>query len=80
MPLSPMLESTGWKKEIFFLESSSPASLIRRSSITDKILIVVSSIKREEILQFLKNYNTDCIFDIRDTINLIDIRVDPVRR
>lgn len=74
-----MLESTGWKK-IFFLESSSPASLIRRSSITDKILIVVSSIKREEILQFLKNYNTDCIFDIRDTINLIDIRVDPVRR
>lgn len=75
-----MLESTGWKKEIFFLESSSPVSLIRRSSITDKILIVVSSIKREEILQFLKNYNTDCIFDIRDTINLIDIRVDPVRR
>lgn len=75
-----MLESTGWKKEIFFLESSSPTSLIRRSSIKDKILIVVSSIKREEILQFLKNYNTDCIFDIRDTINLIDIRVDPVRR
>lgn len=75
-----MLESTGWKKNIFFLESSSPASLIRRSSIKDKILIVVSSIKREEILQFLKNYNTDCIFDIRDTINLIDIRVDPVRR
>lgn len=50
------------------------------SPIKDKILIVVSSIKREEILQFLKNYNTDCIFDIRDTINLIDIRVDPVRR
>lgn len=75
-----MLESTGWKKKIFFLESSSPTSFIRRSSITDKILIVVSSIKREEILQFLKNYNTDCIFDIRDTINLIDIRVDPVRR
>lgn len=74
-----MLESTGWKK-IFFLESSSPTSLVRRSSIKDKILIVVSSIKREEILQFLKNYNTDCIFDIRDTINLIDIRVDPVRR
>lgn len=75
-----MLESTGWKKKIFFLESNSPASLIRRSPIKDKILIVVSSIKREEILQFLKNYNTDCIFDIRDTINLIDIRVDPVRR
>lgn len=68
------------EEENFFLESSSPASLIRRSSIKDKILIVVSSIKREEILQFLKNYNTDCIFDIRDTINLIDIRVDPVRR
>lgn len=68
------------EEENFFLESSSPASLIRHSSIKDKILIVVSSIKREEILQFLKNYNTDCIFDIRDTINLIDIRVDPVRR